>query len=211
MMSGVASTACSSASMPLPASTTRNPENCEVLGVHLARILIVVDDAAHAGVRLCLSFPSPASAIVSVNVEPFPTLAAQRDPAAEHLRQPAADRQAEAGAAVCARRRVVDLAEVFEDLAPDRPARCRCRCRPPTDRQPFAPASRATPIVDAALVRELQRVAQQVERGSASPSAGRSTIGGRSFGDSRGVTVSFERSDDRLELGHHLARRARAR
>ena len=36
--------------------------------------------------------------------------------AAEHLRQPPADRQAEAGAAVAARRRVVELAEVFEDL-----------------------------------------------------------------------------------------------
>ena len=47
---------------------------------------------------------------------PCPTSLRTVNPAIEHLRQPAADRQAEAGAAVGARRRIVELPEVLEDL-----------------------------------------------------------------------------------------------
>ena len=71
-------------------------------------------------------------AAVRVNVEPLPTSLLQLDRAVEHLRQPPADRQAEAGAAVAARRRVVELPEVLEDLRLIVARRCRCRCRAPT-------------------------------------------------------------------------------
>ena len=90
----------------------------QVRGVHLARVLIVLD---HEHERLCRSgwsliVVSACAGSRSVNVEPFPSCALQLDGAAEHLRQAAADRQAQAGAAVAARRRVVELPEVSKTL-----------------------------------------------------------------------------------------------
>ena len=52
----------------------------------------------------------------SVKVDPLPGVLSSSMRAAENLRQAAADRQAEAGAAVAARRRRVELAEVLEHL-----------------------------------------------------------------------------------------------
>ena len=56
-------------------------------------------------------------------------LALDRDVAAHHPAEAAADRQPEAGAAELARRRGVGLREGLEQLAPSAPASCRCRCR----------------------------------------------------------------------------------
>ena len=60
----------------------------------------------------------------SVKVDPLPSSLSSVDRAAEHLRQTPADRQAEAGAAVAARRGAVELPEVLEDFGPDLRRRC---------------------------------------------------------------------------------------
>ena len=118
MMSGASSTARSSASTPLRRLDDVEAGELQVFAVHLARVRIVVDEQHERGPAFwCSSSASLWSASVSVNVEPLPTSLCTRDPAAEHLREPAADREAEAGAAVGARRRVVQLAEVLEDAS----------------------------------------------------------------------------------------------
>ena len=58
--------------------------------------------------------PRGAAAAVSVKVEPTPERALERDVAAQEAREPAADRQAEAGAAVLPGAAAVDLAELLE-------------------------------------------------------------------------------------------------
>ena len=64
-----------------------------------------------------------------VNVLPLPGRARQPDLAAQQPRQLAADRQAQAGAAVLAAGRAVRLLERLEDDLLLVRRRCRCRCR----------------------------------------------------------------------------------
>ena len=79
------------------------------------------------------------------NVLPRPGSVSTPIVAAHQLDELAADRQAEAGAAVAARRRGVGLGEGLEEAGRPARARCRCRCR--------APRSAARTVVAVALRR----------------------------------------------------------
>ena len=72
MISGALSAARSSASIPLPAFDHVEPRILEVLGVHFARIWIVVDDE-HTRAHTFDCHFRPLIGTTSVKVEPFPT------------------------------------------------------------------------------------------------------------------------------------------
>ena len=123
MMSGISSSVFSKASMPLRGLGDAVSRELQVRRVHLPGVLIVLDDEHERLVRVRRSSSTPRPAgNRSVNVEPLPACAVELDRAAEHLREPAANRQAKAGATVAARRRVVELTEIFEHLSPGRPS-----------------------------------------------------------------------------------------
>ena len=81
--------------------------------------------------------------------------------AAHQLGQLAADRQAQARAAVAAGGRGVGLVELLEQAGRASPARCRCRCRRPADASTLAVAARRV-TRDLAGLGELQGVGDQV-------------------------------------------------
>ena len=95
-------------------------------------------------------------------------LAAHRQAAAHRANQVRGDRQPQAGAAVPARRRGVDLREGGEDSLLVRRRRCRCPCRSPRTaaRLPRASAmsERRRRSAHAAGLRELHRVGEQVDQ-----------------------------------------------
>ena len=101
------------------------------------------------------------SGSTSVNVEPSPGVDCDADLAAEQARDLARDRQAQAGAAVLARRRAVGLLEGLEDQ------RAACPRGMPTPVSMTANAEapvlrRADAQRHRALVGELERVGEQV-------------------------------------------------
>ena len=71
----------------------------------------------------------------TVKVEPSPGALSARDRAAHQLGQLAADRQAQARAAVAAGGRGVGLGELLEQAGRAARARCRCRCRRRVEQQ----------------------------------------------------------------------------
>ena len=81
------------------------------------------------------------------------------------------DRQAEAGAALLARVRVVDLLELVEDLAPGRRARCRGRYRAPQTRsgRPSGAARISTSPSSVNLIALPTRLSSTCVRRRASP------------------------------------------
>ena len=146
----------------------------------------------------------------SVNVEPWPGTLSSSIDAAEHLREPPADRQAQAGAAVSASRRAVQLPEVLEDLRCDRPSGM------PTpvsltaiDIMPRSAHRRSPPIVTepcgvnfSALLSRFSTICFTFCRSLLSGGSSRRHL--RSDGQLRAL-------DDRLELGHHLVTRSGTR
>ena len=110
------------------------------------------ESGVHDDLRLPQGAPRRSSpAAVSVNVEPAPGSLVTRQRAAEQFRQPARQRQAEAGAAHAALEPVLELRELFEDPLTDPRARCRCRCRRPRN------ATMPVGVVDAADTRTSPR------------------------------------------------------
>ena len=111
----------------------------------------------------------PAAVTSNQNVLPSPERALDADPPAHQLHQLAADGQAEPGAAVAAGGRAVGLREGLEERLGALVRRCRCRCRAISKRSasPRVVADRAS--TDLALVRELDRVADQVHQHLAQP------------------------------------------
>ena len=121
---------------------------CATVMPHLRRLQrqhapvggVVVDDQhapagqlrLHAAKSRCRAGGSVAmgASIVNRNVEPLPGPSLSRPHATAHqLGEPPADREAQAGAAVLARRRRVGLRERLEQPAHRRRRRARCPCR----------------------------------------------------------------------------------
>ena len=130
--------ACSmrSASAPLAASSARQPQRAELLAQderdssrcrrrrgRAVRRSDAGGDAAFAGADCFSSLTS------NQNVLPLPSSLSHADRPAHQLDELAADREAESGAAVAARRAAVGLGEAVEDRRLALGRRCRCRCR----------------------------------------------------------------------------------
>ena len=118
--------------------------------------------------RVAAAAPPRGSGSSAQKVLPRAGAALDADLAAHQARQLAADRQAEAGAAVAPRRRRVALRERLEQARLQLPRRRRCRCRRPRGgprRAPPAPASMRMPPA----IGELDRVGDEVAEDLADP------------------------------------------
>src|SRR5512145_3246956 len=93
---------------------------------------------------------------------PDADLAFELDRTGQHLRQPAADREAQPGAAVAARRRAIQLTKVLEDLRLRRQRNADAGVAD-GDRDGFRALIVDRADRDTAARRELQRVAQEVQ------------------------------------------------
>ena len=137
-----------------------------------------------------------------MNVEPFPERAFELDRAAEHLRQAPANRQAQAGSAVAARRRAVELPEILEHLRlilagdADPAVGHRYRDGPrPSHRTRALIVTVPAGVNFSALLRKLRTICLTFWRSLLNAGSDR-----RHVGTHRQVRAP----DDRLELRHHL-------
>ena len=124
----------------------------------------------------------PRARSVNQNVRALARRCSHADLAAHQLDELPADRQAEAGAAVAARRRAVGLRERLEQLRLCRRPGCRCRCRAPRS---AADASRGRrrrprPRPRPALLGELDRVADEVDQHLPQPAGSPTSASGTS-------------------------------